>query len=132
MIKMQPYVKKWYDFLGEGKIMGLKCKRCGAYIFPPVTVCQECSGTELDWVEMSGEAKLLTFNLVIYPDPPFAKYAPYFFGSVKLKEGPDFNGMIFGLEEGKEEEALKRLPIPVKLEIMDRDGFKAVAFRIKE
>jgi len=131
MVRMEPYVKKWYDFFEQGKIMGLKCNRCGSYEFPPVTVCNNCSGTDLSWVEMSGEGKLISFNLGLYPDPPFAEYAPYYYGTVVLKEGPAYPGMIFGIEQGHDEELFQQLPVPVRAEIMQRQGYKMVAFRVK-
>lgn len=131
MVKMQPYVKMWYDFLAEGKIMGLKCNRCGSIEFPPVTVCYECSGTDLSWVEMSGEGQLISFTKAIYAQPPFAQYAPYIYGTVLLKEGGTFPGIIFGVEEGQEEGLFDRLPIDVKAEVMPRDGYSAVAFRVE-
>ncbi len=132
MVKMEPYVKKWYDFFEEGKIMGLKCNRCGSYEFPPVTVCNNCSGTELSWVEMSGEGKLVAFTLNPYPDPPFADFAPFYYGTVVLKEGPSYATMIFDIDQEHEAEVFERLPVDVKAEIQQRDGYKYVAFRVKE
>lgn len=131
MIQMQPYVKKWYDFFEEGKVMGLKCTRCGSFEFPPVTVCNNCSGTDLTWVEMSGKGKLINFTLNPYPDPPFAEFAPFFYGTVTLDEGPSYASMVLGIEEGKETELFERLPIDVTFEIQQRDGYKFIAFRIE-
>lgn len=132
MVKMEPYVKKWYDFFEEGKIMGLRCSRCGSYEFPPVTVCNNCSGTELSWVEMSGEGKLVAFTLNPYPDPPFADFAPFYYGTVVLKEGPSYATMILGIDQEKEAELFELLPVDAKAEIQQRDGYKFIAFRIKE
>lgn len=131
MVKMQPYVKKWYDALAEDKIMGLKCNGCGSYEFPPVSVCNNCSGTDLTWVEMSGEGELVTFGLVRYPDLPFVKFAPYFYGNVVLKEGPSFSGMILGPDVEHPEELYQKLPVAVQAETQDMGGYKAVAFRVK-
>jgi len=131
MVKMQPYVKMFYDYLAEGKIMGLKCNSCGEIEFPPVTVCNKCSGTDLSWIEMSGEGKLLSFTTAIYAQPPFAKYAPYFYGTVLLKEGGRYPGIILGAEQDQDQELFERLPIDVKAEIMERDGYNAIAFRVK-
>jgi hypothetical protein len=131
MVKMQPYVKMFYDYLAEGKIMGLKCNKCGSIEFPPVTVCNNCSGTDLSWVEMSGEGTLVSFTTSIYAQPPFAQYAPYLYGTVILKEGARFPGMILGVTADQEQELFDQLPISVKAEVMERDGYNAVAFRVK-
>lgn len=131
MVKMQPYVKKWYDFFAEGKIMGLKCNRCGSYEFPPVPVCNKCSGRELSWAEMSGKGELIQFTVSHYPDPYFADYAPYIYGVVALKEGPTYAAMILGHDVKTAEKLYDKLPVPVQAEVQDRGDYKIVAFRVK-
>ncbi|MFC2024388.1 Zn-ribbon domain-containing OB-fold protein [Chloroflexota bacterium] len=131
MVSMQSYVAKWYDFLDKGKIMGLKCNRCDSYEFPPVSVCDKCSATDLGWVEMSGQAQLVTFTLCLFPDPPFATFAPFTYGAVTMKEGPHFHAMILGLESESPVELYRKLPLQVQAEIQDRGDHKFVAFRAK-
>ncbi len=104
MVKMEPYVKQWYDFLGEGKLMGMKCNKCGSYEFPPVPVCNKCSGTELNWVEMSGEGRLVSFGVTTDPDPPFFSFAPYICGDVVQKEGPTYTARVLGVNPEHVEE----------------------------
>jgi len=134
---MEPVVKKFYDSLEEGKILSLKCKRCGSSEYPPVTVCSNCSGTDLEWAEISGEAKLLEFgrvNPVIagMGDPGFLKFMPYHYGSVEIKEGgPTHNGMIFGITDENEGTISGSLPYPLIAQIVELQGFKTVAWRIK-
>ena len=65
MIEMKPVVKKFYDSLDEGKLMGRQCTRCGAVEFPPVLVCNSCSCFDMEWVEVSGKAKVTDFVLAI-------------------------------------------------------------------
>ena len=60
---MEPIVKKWYDGLNEGKLLGLKCKRCGTVEFPPFPVCNTCSCTDLEWIEISGEGMMDSFAM---------------------------------------------------------------------
>jgi uncharacterized OB-fold protein len=131
MVKMQTYVKKWYDFLAKDKIMGLKCNRCGSYEFPPVPVCNNCSGTDLSWVEMSGEGQLVSFGLAPHSEPPLTEFAPYISGTVALKEGPTYNAMVVGVDPKRAAELYGKLPIPVRVETQDRGDFKFVAFRLK-
>ena len=131
MVKMQPYVKKWYDFFAEGKIMGLKCNRCGSYEFPPVPVCNKCSSTDMNWAEMSGEATLVSFGVTLYPGRSFADIGPYVVGSMVLKEGPTYCAMVLGVDPKNIGELYKKLPIPVQAETQDRGDFKFVAFRVK-
>lgn len=122
MIPMQPYVKKWYDYLKEGKIMGLQCKRCGAWQFPPVPVCNEegCAGTDLEWAEVSGDATLTTFTLQGLGVAPFTS-DPILCGFVTLKEGPKFMSWIINHGPQDQEDLFNRMPLPAKLEIKALD-----------
>ena len=52
-------IKRYYDALGEGKLLGKKCGQCGAITFPPTTACNDCGSFEQSWTELSGKGKLL-------------------------------------------------------------------------
>ena len=127
-------VKKWYDALEEDKMLGLKCNRCGAYEFPPVYCCNSCSSTDMEWAEISGNAKLLDFVLPsqLLAKPEFQPLMPYCLGSVELEEGSRFSALVLGVSKDNKKEMDDKLPIPIKAEILQRDGFKSVVFRIKE
>jgi uncharacterized OB-fold protein len=132
MVMMEPYVKKWYDHLDEGRLMALCCNRCNNYIFPPVAVCDNCYSTDLSWAEISGEGELVAFSLNIYPDPPFKEMAPYIYGLVKLKEGPSYSGIILGVDTDKEKELFDALPRKVQAEPIQMEGYRSVAFRLMD
>lgn len=124
---MEPIAKKWYGELEKGKIMGTKCLDCGAYTFPPLTVCRECSSRNIEWVEMSGNGKVIMFSSSILPGKPFAALAPIPFGLIKLKEGPCFFTKIEGVDCSSPEAIQKeneKLPAPVKSKIVDGIGGK--------
>jgi len=44
--------KDYNEALREDKLLGLKCRVCGAITVPPKMVCQGCAGLELDIVEL--------------------------------------------------------------------------------
>ena len=44
--------------LNEEKIMGSKCKKCGALALPPRPICVSCFSSEMEWVELKGTGKL--------------------------------------------------------------------------
>jgi uncharacterized OB-fold protein len=131
MIKMIPYVKQWYGFLEAGKIMGIKCKHCGGYEFPPVPICNNCSSTDVEWVEMSGTGTMLSFTFMTMVDPPLASFGPQLCGHVRLKEGPEFISWLVGIDYSKQDELYDRLPMEVHLEIQKRDRYSYPVFRVK-
>ena len=125
-------VKRFYDELEDGKIMGRKCKSCGAVEFPPVLACNTCSGMEMEWVEMqgTGEVKQLIKNSMMTMVPKNEQFAPYCFGNIVLAEGTEMNGLIQHVEDP--DELKKKLPLPVKMVIVQRDGYKSIVFEITE
>lgn len=131
MAKMEPYVKTWYDHLNDGKLMGVKCQRCGSYEFPPLPVCNSCSGTDVRWVEMSGEAELTTFSFSPIGIPPYHA-EPVMSGWFKLDEGVVFMSYLLDVGVDTQEELLGLLPVPVQAEVKQIDeNVSWPVFRIK-
>lgn len=133
MKKMKKYervVKKWYDALEEGKFLATKCERCGSYEFPPLYCCNSCGGMEMVWEEISGNAKLLSF--VLNGPMSESEKEPYCLGCVQLEEGTTFNAIVFGLNKQNAKEINSRLPVPLKIETLQREGYKTIAFRVQE
>jgi uncharacterized protein len=81
---------KFVDLLGEGKIEGTACKKCGAKFFPPRADCASCLSNEMDWFEMPKKGKLETFTTAYYApfgfeaDPPYTMGVVDFGGGLKL------------------------------------------------
>ena len=129
---MEAIIKKWYDHLDNGKLMGLKCKRCGTIHFPPFPICRECSGMEMEWTGISGRAIVREIALVTAPDVWFMDYAPYYFAYADTEEGSHFDSMLFGINAEPEEvldKYVSKLPFRVKLEIQRRDGYAYPVYR---
>jgi len=131
---MEPIISKFYDYLSQGKIMGMKCKDCGAVTFPPKTACTYCHSRNIEWAELSGEGKLLYASTSLLPAKRFVEYSPYVYGLVQLKEGPFFTTLISGVEP--KPEALKalfeKLPVDVVAEIKKMAGLDIITFKIRE
>jgi len=132
MIEMKPVVKKFYDSLEDGKLMGRKCTRCGAVEFPPVLVCNSCSCFDMEWVEVSGQAKITDFVLatVLSSRPENKDLEPYAYACVQLEEGASFNALVLGITKKNREEIFNHLPVPAKAKIVQREGFKTVVFEL--
>ena len=122
---------KFYQFLNEGKIMSLKCKSCGAYVFPPVAYCRQCGSDDLDWTELSGDGELLFFSSSALPAVRFADYAPYAYGLVKLKEGPVWLSMVKDVptDPGEMAEFSSKLPLKVRAVSEEIAKLKIVVFK---
>jgi uncharacterized OB-fold protein len=89
-----PAVENFYKFCAERKLMAVKCKRCGALICPPRTICPKCLADKFDWTQLTGLGQLLTYTVIHFPPGQFQALAPYAVGIVRLTDGPQLPGMI--------------------------------------
>jgi uncharacterized OB-fold protein len=74
-------VTKVNDFitnLEEGKVMGTRCLDCGTMFFPPRAQCYKCLTSNMEWFEVTGEGKLITYSKLKYAPIGFEDDLPYF------------------------------------------------------
>ena len=87
-------ITKTNDFLSyleEGKVMGTKCKWCKATYFPPRSDCSSCLQSNMEWFEVSGNGKLLSFSELKYGPVGFEDDLPY---TIALLDFGDYK--VFG------------------------------------
>jgi uncharacterized protein len=73
-------ISKTNDFityLEQGKVMGTRCKDCGAVFFPPRSDCSKCLGSNMEWFEVSGTGTLVSFSELTYGPVGFENDLPY-------------------------------------------------------
>ena len=51
---------RFLEGLREGRILGVKCPRCGRVYVPPRMYCEYCMAPAGEWVEVSGEGEVHT------------------------------------------------------------------------
>ena len=106
-------------FLNEEKVMGSRCKKCGALFAPPRSICIECYSTEIEWVELKGKGKLAAFTCIAV-GPPFMikegydRKHPYCSGVVELEEGVKVVARIEGVDTNKPETIKIGMPLTVE------------------
>ncbi|MDP2731237.1 MAG: Zn-ribbon domain-containing OB-fold protein [Dehalococcoidales bacterium] len=67
-------------YLEQGKVMTTRCKKCGTSYFPPKLDCPSCLNSEVEWFEIEGKGKLVTYSVVQYGPSGFEDDAPYTLG----------------------------------------------------
>jgi len=90
--------KEYNEALKQNKLLGLKCKSCGAVTTPPKMVCRECAGTELEITQLKGTGKIQTFTTVYVSAEGREDEAPYILVLVELDEGPWIMGNLDGVD----------------------------------
>ena len=111
------------QFLNEEKLMGSKCKKCGARFVPPHAICPECHGTDMEWIEMKGRGKLATFTCISVGTPfmiaeGYDRKHPYCTGVVELEEGTRMVARIEGVDASKPETI--KIGTPLKATFLHR------------
>jgi uncharacterized OB-fold protein len=70
-------INDFIDHLEQGKVVGTKCKGCGLTFFPPRADCYKCLSSHMEWFEITGKGKLLTYSKLEYGPVGFEKDIPY-------------------------------------------------------
>ena len=126
-------INKFYGSLAKGEIYGSECQKCKHLAFPPKAGCSECGAHNMQMKKVSGDGQVLFFSSGNLPPMKFAKYHPYAYGAVQLKEGPVFYTQIQGLDVSNVkaiEEQNKRMPMKAKAKIVNMADMNIVVFEV--
>ena len=84
-------VNDFIDYLEQGKVMGTRCKECGTVFFPPRADCYNCFFSDMEWFEVSGKGKLMTYSTLEFAPMGFGDDLPY---AIALLDYGDYK--VFG------------------------------------
>ena len=93
--------KEYNEALKGDKLLGLKCKQCGAINVPPKMVCGQCTSPDMEVVEMSGKGNIQTFTTVYVAPEGREAEIPYIIVMVELDEGPWIMGNLIDIDPAK-------------------------------
>ncbi|MCE5283708.1 MAG: zinc ribbon domain-containing protein, partial [Deltaproteobacteria bacterium] len=79
------HVNDFVDYLEKGRLMGTKCKQCGRLFFPPRADCFHSLASDMEWFEVSGPGKLLTYSTLKYAPTGFSDELPYTIAVVEFQ-----------------------------------------------
>lgn len=90
--------KDYNRALKRNRLMGLKCNKCGAVTCPPMMVCNECTDTDLDLVQLSGRGRIVSFTTTNVAPEGRQNEVPYTIVLVELNEGPWIMGNLIDID----------------------------------
>jgi uncharacterized OB-fold protein len=93
--------RKYNEALKQNKLLGLKCKQCGAITVPPKMVCRTCTSLDMEIIELSGRGKIKTFTTVNVAAEGREGEVPYTIVMVELDEGPWIMGNLIDIDPNK-------------------------------
>ena len=92
------YFKDYSEALKQNKLLGLKCRSCGAITVPPKMVCRQCASPDMEIVELKGNGKIRTFTTVFVGAEGRESEVPYIIVMVELEDGPWIMGNLEGID----------------------------------
>jgi uncharacterized OB-fold protein len=98
---------KFWDGLKEGKIYATRCENCRKLHFPPVADCGDCGSSNMKWVELDGEGKIVTFTQVVVKPASFSEEPAYIVAIARLTEGVKVLAWLTGVERENVKVGLK-------------------------
>ena len=93
-----PDMKPFFDAAKRHELVVQRCRGCGVHRFPAREICSSCLSREAEWVKVSGEGEIFSYNVMhqVY-HPGFADEVPYAVVVVKLQEGAKMNSNLKGI-----------------------------------
>ena len=112
-------IQSYLEYINNKKLMGSKCKKCGAVDVPPRKLCIKCNSTDVDWIEMSGNGKIAAFSCIsvgttFMVEKGYSMKKPYCFSVINLDEGPMISGQLLGVDETKPDTIKIETPVKIK------------------
>lgn len=89
---------KFWEGLKKDKIYATKCRKCKKIVFPPVADCSSCLSSDMDWVELSSEAKIEAFTHVVLRPTSFQHERPYTVVIGKTTDGVQILTWLTGIK----------------------------------
>ena len=111
------------SYLEKGKVMATRCRKCGTNYFPPRLDCSKCLGSDVEWFEIKGNGRLVTYTIVNYGPTGFENDAPYTLAIADFDGVRVFGRLSKGIKESDIKPGMRLKVLPVKLP-GDRIGYE--------
>jgi uncharacterized OB-fold protein len=123
----------FYEYLKEGRLMGIRCNACGKLSAEPRSMCPDCHGRDVVWHEFKGAGTLGAFTCIsVVPQAMaaqgYGRDNPYCSGIVILDEGPRISALILGVDAANPQNIRTGMPLTTDFTNMDPDR-PTLAFR---
>jgi hypothetical protein len=83
-----PETLPFWEAANEGRLSIQFCRTCEHYYFYPRSFCRYCQSREVEWRDVSGRGRLVSYNINYRPMPPLEGGGPLIIALVELEEGP--------------------------------------------
>lgn len=113
-----PDTQFFWDEVAERRLNIQYCMDCARYYFYPRSHCRFCGLGDVEWRQVSGRARLVSYIINRRVTPAFAPYSPII-ALVELEEGVTMMSNIVGVEA---DPAALELDMPLVVDYEEREG----------
>ncbi len=129
MVKVISPARIWREKKAHYMLMGVKCKKCGAVLYPPRPACSKCGSRDLEQVPLPREGILITYAVLHDPPHGFREYAPLIVGIVELTNGVK---VLASLTDVYPEEVKVGMEVEAVLRrVHDQGSYGPIAYALK-
>jgi hypothetical protein len=116
--------KPFWDAAAQNKLVMQHCKDCGAWVWTPRPLCNECGSAGVEWTPMSGKGEVYSFTVIRQvvgraASKAFEPDIPYVVAWVDLDEGPRMITNIVGC-------AVEKVKLGMKVSVTFEQASKEV------
>jgi uncharacterized OB-fold protein len=87
-------LKHFFEEAREGRLIGIRCGKCGELAIPPKEFCPSCQERNWTPVPLAGKGAITSFTVIRIAPRGRGGEAPYAVAVVKLDEGVSLLGRI--------------------------------------
>ncbi len=82
-----PDTRPFWQAAKEGRLVVQRCRSCGPHYFYPRSGCPHCGSTDVEWSEVSGHGRLVSYVINYRPMAPADPDTAQIIALVELDEG---------------------------------------------
>lgn len=115
-------VAGFFEGVRDGKLVGLRCRACGALTVPPKAFC-ECGKRDWETLPLTGDGTVESYTVIRVAPRKFTGNAPYAIAAVRLAEGVSLLGRVTDVPVDE-----VAVGMAVRFRPLVTDGRAAIAF----
>jgi hypothetical protein len=70
-------INDFIDHLDDGRVTGTRCTDCDRAFFPPRADCCQCRTSRMQWFDIAGRGRLVTYSRLAFAPVGFQDDVPY-------------------------------------------------------
>jgi len=123
-----PETAPFWDAAKDDRLLIQRCRSCARHYFYPRPFCPHCGSADVEWDEVSGRGRLVSYVIDYRPVPPTEAGTPLIIALVELDEGVR---LLTNIVDAAPDPDVLRLDSIVSVAFQRRGDIKLPVFRLE-